>query len=285
MAVRTALAGIAICTVLVLGTIPAVRGDTARAPAGETHRYGEQPRQRLTVYAPRWADQPRPGILLLHGGYWAHRTGWDTRPEEFTARGYLVLDVDYALNGDASWPAQREDTLAALDWSVRNAARIGLDPARIVVLGSSAGGHLAADLATYGAAADLVRGVVGLSPVASPYRAWLDGGRPDADFKQRRLRDEAERLIGCPPVRSDARCWRLWRDAVVKNHARLAPGTAMLLLHSAADFVPAAHSRDLAAAVPGATVRVVPGGAHGNALLDDPETADAVLAWIRARLR
>ncbi|MDK1475767.1 alpha/beta hydrolase [Streptomyces sp. 549] len=288
---RTAVAGVALGTALVLGTTwAAVHTGTPRSPAPPaaaapppvTVAYGPGPDRHLTVHRPpSGADRARPGVLLLHGGYWAHRTGWLTRPEQFAARGFVVLDAGYTLSGRAHWPAQRTDVRAALAWGVRHADRIGLDPDRIALVGSSAGGHLAADLGTDGGAHP-VRGVVGLSPVLSPHRAWRDAGRPGADRRQRLLGAAAERLLGCRPVPHDPPCRQRWRDSAVARPSTAAGGVPMLLLHSAGDFVPAAHSRTLAVVRPGVTVRVLPGDAHGVALLDSPGVAETVLAWLGA---
>ncbi|WP_461029464.1 alpha/beta hydrolase family protein, partial [Streptomyces sparsus] len=97
----------------------------------------------------------------------------------------------------------------------------------------------------------------------------------------------AERLLGCRPVRADARCRERWRDSAVHggrvDDGSVDDGPPMLLLHSEGDFVPAAHSREVAAALPGVTVRVLPGDAHGVALLELPGVASEVLAWLDAR--
>ncbi|CAM5622551.1 Alpha/beta hydrolase OS=Streptomyces alboniger OX=132473 GN=CP975_14015 PE=4 SV=1 [Streptomyces alboniger] len=224
----------------------------------------------------------RPALVILHGGSWARDTDWSGRARWFAARGFNVYDTDYRLTSDAVWPAQRQDVLAALRW-VRG--REGGE--RPLVLGSSAGGHLAVQAATYKTGASRVRAVAALSPVASPYRAWKDGAPSGAPADRRSLRGAAQRLAGCRPDRAVPRCWDRWTDLAAASHAsrRDAP---LLLVHSARDFVPMAHSTALAAAERKAgqrdvLTRTVPGSAHGGHLLGAPGVAGNVLQWLRAR--
>jgi acetyl esterase/lipase len=59
------------------------------------------------------------------------------------ARGYTNISANYRLQQQAPWPAQMHDVKAALRWTRANAARLGIEPNRIVVAGYSAGGMLA----------------------------------------------------------------------------------------------------------------------------------------------
>jgi acetyl esterase/lipase len=59
------------------------------------------------------------------------------------AQGFAVASANYRLVPTATWPAQIHDVKAAVRWLRANAAEYGLDPARVAVGGSSAGGHLA----------------------------------------------------------------------------------------------------------------------------------------------
>ncbi|WP_431044051.1 alpha/beta hydrolase [Streptomyces sp. P1-3] len=292
-AVRTPVAAVRTPVAVTRTPMAVVRAPAGRDGAVETHAYGAHSRQVLTAYRPP-GGAPGPGLVIVHGGYWAIDTDWSGWARTFAAQGFTVFDVDYRLNSDARWPAQRDDVLAALGWIRRNAARFALTGDRLVLLGSSAGGQIVTNAGAYRAGGRQVAGVIALSPVASPYRAWLDGGTADAAPEQRRLRREAARLAGCEPVRTEGACGRVWRDMAARHHASGADDAPMYLLHSAADFVPAGHAWDLAAAERSAgmaaadiTVEVVPGDAHGAGLLEDPEVvakvAAAAAAWTRGR--
>ena len=107
---------------------------------------------KLDLYLPDEAGgtRPRPIIIFLHGGGW--KIGGKAEIEPYvpliTTAGYAVASVDYRLSDDARFPAQIFDCKTAVRWVRANAARYGLNPARIGVLGFSAGGHLAALLGT-----------------------------------------------------------------------------------------------------------------------------------------
>jgi acetyl esterase/lipase len=89
-----------------------------------------------------------PVILYLHSGAWitGDRGGGPAIRE--AARGYAVASIDYRLAPQYTWPAQLEDCKAAVRWLRANAERFHLDPNRIAVFGTSAGGHLGAMLGT-----------------------------------------------------------------------------------------------------------------------------------------
>ncbi|MFE7073155.1 alpha/beta hydrolase [Streptomyces sp. NPDC057620] len=279
-----------IASLLMVGT----KSSTAAGRNESTYAYGSHARQKLDAY---WntTDSAQPGVVILHGGYWYEDSGWATWSRYFADNGYATFSVDYRLNFDAPWPAQRTDAISAIDWIKSNAAKFNLDAEHIVVVGSSAGGQIATALATYGSGADRIDGVVALSPVASPYRAWNDGNHDASTAKERKVRDNATILARCFPDEADvdtsmhASCWDTWKDMVAKNRASGANDAPMYLIHSEGDFVPVQHSLDLEEAeeighdMPpaGVTVETVTGSsAHGGGLLDVDGLPDRVLAWI-----
>ncbi len=88
----------------------------------------------------------RAGILMIHGGGW--RTGdkslMTPMAQQFANAEYFVMAPEYRLSTEATYPAALSDVYTAIEWMYENAATYRLDTTRLVVLGCSAGGQLAA---------------------------------------------------------------------------------------------------------------------------------------------
>ena len=87
-----------------------------------------------------------PAVVLVHGGGWDQGSrGGSLLPGWLAGRGYVVFDIDYRLATPTSpsWQQATGDVKCAVGWVKDHAARFGVDPERIGLLGSSAGGHLA----------------------------------------------------------------------------------------------------------------------------------------------
>jgi acetyl esterase len=89
----------------------------------------------------------RPLVVHIHGGGWVlgDPDGYARICRAYCAAGdCVVVDVDYRRAPEHRHPAALDDCLAAMAWAAANARALSGDPARIVVTGDSAGGHLAA---------------------------------------------------------------------------------------------------------------------------------------------
>ena len=104
---------------------------------------------------------PAPCVVVIHGGGWdaGDRRQLPDLNYHLARRGYAVAAISYRLAPRAIWPAQREDTLAALAFLKAQAAELGIDGTRLVLLGRSAGGQIAQTVA-YTARDPAIRGVV-----------------------------------------------------------------------------------------------------------------------------
>ena len=110
--------------------------------------YGSAPTERLDLFPAAGATAGAPVLVYLHGGYWR---ALDKRDQSFVAPpfvdvGAMVVVPNYALCPAVSIEHIVMQMVRALAWVHRHAAEHGGDPARIVVAGHSAGGHLAAML-------------------------------------------------------------------------------------------------------------------------------------------
>ena len=90
--------------------------------------------------------RPAPVIVFLHGGGWSggtRTTGPDFK-RYFAQDGFAMASIEYRLTPSIAFPANVEDVRTAVRWLKANASKQALDPDRICLWGTSAGGHLAA---------------------------------------------------------------------------------------------------------------------------------------------
>lgn len=96
------------------------------------------------------SGEARPAVLVLPGGGYTHygTMEGDAIALQFMREGYQAFVLYYSLSPYA-YPQQILDVAAAMDHITANAVEYGLDPDKIVQIGFSAGGHLAASYATF----------------------------------------------------------------------------------------------------------------------------------------
>jgi acetyl esterase/lipase len=99
---------------------------------------------RMDLYLPPKDKGPSPVVINIHGGGWnkgvkESQTGFNT----FFKMGFAVANMEYRLSGQATAPAAVEDTRCALIYLIKNAKELNIDVNKIVLMGGSAGGHLA----------------------------------------------------------------------------------------------------------------------------------------------
>ena len=112
--------------------------------------YGKHPRQVLDVYQPAGRSNA-PVLVYVHGGSYVGGNKDDdfvygNVTTYFARHGVLAINADYRLAPEFPWPAGGEDVGAMVAWIRNNAAKYGGDPARIYLMGHSAG---ATHVATY----------------------------------------------------------------------------------------------------------------------------------------
>jgi acetyl esterase/lipase len=100
---------------------------------------------RLDLYVPKESTKPVPVLVWIHGGGWG-RLSKDSISGQiipYLELGWIVVNVDYRLTAAGLAPAAVQDCRAVLRWIAVHAKQIKADLSRIVLSGSSAGGHLA----------------------------------------------------------------------------------------------------------------------------------------------
>ena len=223
--------------------------------------YDRYPDTVLDILRPKGASHGnRPGMLMIHGG------GWVRQKKErvvagfclpYLERGFVVANVEYRLAQAAPAPAAVEDSLKAVAWFCRNAAKYGVDRRRIVITGESAGAHLAL--------------MAGMAPKSAGFGS---APRVAAIVDVFGVTDVADQLAG-PNARWYAAEWIPEQPGRMELARRLSPLNCVrkglppvLIIHGDADdAVPYDHSVRLAKALREAGVDVemitVPAGKHG----------------------
>lgn len=134
--------------------------------------YGQEKRQALDIYYPEVTHLEAPVIVFFYGGSWRRgdRQRYRFVGQALSSRGYITVIPDYRLYPEVQFPAFVEDGAASVAWIKKNIAQ---SENGIVLIGHSAGAHLAALLAldeSYlrdkGIGPDSVIGMIGL---AGPY--------------------------------------------------------------------------------------------------------------------
>jgi len=110
-------------------------------------------KHQLDIYIPANAKASNPVVIWVHGGAWMLNDkyadmGYMTGTiKSIVEKGYVLASIDYRHSTTAIFPAQIQDCYQALEFLNSNASKYKLDKDRFVLMGFSAGGHLASLLA------------------------------------------------------------------------------------------------------------------------------------------
>ena len=111
---------------------------------------GGAPDLSVLILRPARGQGPWPGVYHTHGGgmvMGTNRTGVEEMALWVGEIGAVAVSVEYRLAPEHPHPAPVEDCYAGLVWTAQHAEELGIDPARLVIAGGSAGGGLAAGTA------------------------------------------------------------------------------------------------------------------------------------------
>lgn len=240
---------------------------------------------------------PHPVIVYLHSGAWISGDRFGGAAVRQASRGYAVASIDYRLAPKHIWPAQVEDTKAAVRWLRANAARFRLDPDRIGLFGASAGAHIAA-VAAMSAGVPSFEGLGHGNPqFSSAVKAVVDLYGP-TDL----LKIEEDKLP-CIPLNGNAsymppsllmgcpiqQCQEWTRTASPMTYAT-PDDPPFLILHGMLDcLVPYTQSvalhEKLEATGVGSRLILIPNGEHGGKAFDSEKYTSAVDEFLDAKLR
>jgi acetyl esterase/lipase len=233
----------------------------------EHHAYGNKRSQFGELYLPP-GEGPVPVAVVIHGGFWKAQYGRKLMHplcRDLAERGWAAWNLEYRRLGRLSgggWPRTLDDVAAAIDHLPDVIAP--LDLSRVVAIGHSAGGHLAAWAATRDAPGVPVTGVVSQAGVLDLHRAW----------EWRLSNGVVRRLLGGTPEQQPE------RYAAASPAARLPLGVPALLTHGGRDdIVPPAMSEAFAEAA-GCELVLLPHEDHFGHIDPDNALWKAVIEWL-----
>jgi acetyl esterase len=232
----------------------------------------------LDAYMPP-GEGPHPAVIVIPGGKWL--TGDKSNNPEvsqyFAEQGFVAFAVSYRSALDAPYPAAIDDLRQAVAWIRDHAPEFGVDADRLVALGWSAGGHLAALLGTLGQGpldrAARVRAVVSWS-------GPMDLG-PLVKSSNEVVKDVMETFLGCTESQA---CEEAARRASPIVHVD--PTDAPIYFaNSTEEVIPEGQARQMASALTSAGVsfryRELPGRHHGAGYGANPKMMDEAIGFIR----
>ena len=222
-------------------------------------------------------EERYPVVLFVPGAAWYRQEMYNSVPQwaKLAEKGAVVAAVQVRSSKEATFPAQTEDLLAAMQHLARDAQKWHIDPHRMYLCGQSSGGHIAlltalSRLQEIAAAPDYtLRGVIAIS---SPTDMTLCGGQPSLDLLG------VAALSQAPERVEAASCGTyITPDA---------PLPRILLVHGTADdVVPMAHSERLHRQLLAVRKRVeflqVTGAGHGGAWPWRDALLERVMKFVR----
>jgi len=216
------------------------------------HNYGDDPSQYGVLYG------EGPVVVVIHGGFWKAQydlTLMNALCEDLAQRGFTAWTIEYRRLGNGGGvPATLDDVGAAID----HLATLDLDLSRVVAIGHSAGGHLAAWAATRESPRVPVTHVVAQAGVLDLQRA-----------RELRLSDGVvDRFLGGADT------------ALASPIERLPLGVPTLLTHGALDDTVPLEISERFAAASGATLVVEPEEGHMGHIDPANPLWKAVTAWL-----
>ncbi len=243
---------------------------------------------KIDFYLPPATSAASVIVINIHGGGWNHgvkesQTGFSS----FFKAGFAVANMEYRLTGQATAPAAVEDARCALIYIVKNAKALNIDPNKIVVMGGSAGGHLA-----------LMAGMLANNHLFDKNCAGTENIKVAAIIDKYGITDVWDWAYGKNITSKSAVKW-LGEKATDEGFAKsVSPlnyvaktNPPILIVHGDADpTVPVQQSQELYKRLQEAGVKsqliIVPGGLHGKFEKEkNTEINKAVIEFIKQNIK
>ncbi len=211
--------------VLISGTVTPSAGQGERYTRATELAYGSDPLQKLDFW--RGNERNAPLVAFVHGGGWKRgdkqMVNGSAKLANWQAKGFAVASLNYRLVPRATVEQQARDIADAIAYLRGNAARLGLDQRRFVLVGHSAGAHL---VALVGTDPQYLR-AAGLSPEDVSGIVALDGAAYDVPSQM----SENARLMGDTYVQAFGTDSDRQRALSPTHHAVAPNAPAFLIVH------------------------------------------------------
>lgn len=260
--------------------------------------------EKMDIYLPHKTG-PYPVIIVIHGGGFS---GGDKNclllqsiKQAAINRCYAVVSINYRLSDEAKFPAQINDVKAAIRYIRANAAKYNMDPDKIVVIGSSAGGHLASLAGTSGDVTELQDSSLGNSNVSDKVQAVVDLYGPinfitmDQQFKESGINGQTHSTISSQLSQLMGDDISLIPDQVAKANPETyisKDDPVFLIQHGSADnIIPYQQSVDLANKLKiiigdeKVSLEIIQGAGHGDQQFGSTENIEKILNFLDTNLK
>ncbi|MFC5345552.1 alpha/beta hydrolase [Brevundimonas staleyi] len=245
------------------------------------------------LYRSETPAQAAPALVVFfHGGGWAvgDLDCYDGMMRALCRlSGAVFLSLDYRLAPEHGFPAGLEDALAATRWAARAAADLGCDPDRLMVMGDSAGGNLAAVVAHQARESG--------PRLAAQYLLYpvIDASRPHEAYPSRMAHGDGDLFLSRDAI-SGTLAWYLAAGGTepgdprvspinARNLSGLAPAYVLVADHDPLRDEGLAYARRLSAAGTPVTTAVIEGTIHGFLTFGDLDVCHAARRRIADDIR
>ncbi|WP_137166640.1 alpha/beta hydrolase [Salinimonas lutimaris] len=274
----------------------AIQAANMTIPVTRTYKETDSANLQLDLFLPDAKQQPAKLVVWVHGGAWMRGSKDETMQRNgnlvrsLLQKGYAVAAVDYRLSGQAKYPAAIEDVNDSINYLVANQQELNLQADQVIVMGGSAGGHLASVIATanndkapFFSSAPQYK-IVGAVDFYGPVDLHeLKGNSGDVDHD---APDAAEaRFLGVSPRQNEA----LAKEASATTYVD-AQTPPFMIFHGTDDgVVPDSQSTLMAdtlkqAGVP-YSVELVKGARHGDPVFDTDKYVNQVVQFTQQHLK
>lgn len=136
--------------------------------------YGGEADKKLVLDIYKLKDQGNPDLIVwIHGGAW-HSGSKENPPLGLLGYGYALASINFSLSTEKVFPAQVHDIKAAIRFLRANAGKYGFQAGKIIIWGSSSGGHLASLVATTNNSKDLEGNIGNYISTSSSVQGCID---------------------------------------------------------------------------------------------------------------